>query len=334
MQFHLDTIIKPPVIVPGNREVLIVSNPLITVSFPDELGEYTGDTHPGVTIVLAKLDGVDVVSGFTAESSSTWSFRPQNLSNGEHTFEVIGRDDAGNIHTSVVRVFNVLAPAATATPVPTETPTPAPTLVPAATSVPDPTSIPVDPGDSVVAATPDPADPPPEATPEVTPEPAATPESVPTPEPTAEPENSEFPAAPEDAGQSVDPEQVPPPEEDNPDAAAAENPDADSEAPAVDPDSEGDEAGREDSVTEDDLAATVAAMRAIDDEAVEGEENQAPEEDPVFTVFGCNIPLNGEEATNAVSAGGDYLIAAAGLFGLIVARVRPGRRKRTLSPAR
>ena len=122
VQFHLDTVIKDPVVVPGDREISLVPRPLITVSYATEIGEYSGDTHPGVTIISAKLDGVDVTSEFTAASASRWSFRPGDLMNEEHTLEVVGRDDAGNVHSPIVRVFSVDAPPATPTPVPTETP--------------------------------------------------------------------------------------------------------------------------------------------------------------------------------------------------------------------
>jgi hypothetical protein len=334
VQFHLDTVITTPVVVPGNREVAIVSNPLISVSFADELGEYAGDTHAGVTIVTAKLDGVDVTSGFTAESASTWSYRPRDMPNGEHTFEVVGRDDAGNTHSPIFRVFSVLAPPPTATPVPTETPTPAPTLEPAATSEADPTepAATVVPGEA--PATPDSTGTPEEATPgpEVTPEPGATVEPVPTPVPDVTPASGDSPAASDDASPTPDPEQVPTPED-----TAAETPDATAESPPAEPDSsspDGEEGAVDESqLTEDDLEATVAAMRADDDDEFEAEQEASLAPEPAYTVFGCNIPLSGEEADHAVSAGGDYIIAAAGLFGLIVARVVP-RRKRKFRKAR
>jgi hypothetical protein len=155
---------------------------------------------------------------------------------------------------------------------------------------------------------------------EVTPEATATPEPVPTPGPATEPESGEQPATPEDNGQAADPEQVPTPEAPDPEQTDTEEPGV--ETPPADAD-EGSEGG-EGAVTEEDLAATVAAMRAFDEEELDP--SLAPE--PAFTVFGCNVPINGEDAANAVSAGGDYLIAIAGLFGLIVARIRPGRSKK------
>ena len=51
----------------------------------------------------------------------------------------------------------------------------------------------------------------------------------------------------------------------------------------------------------------------------------APE--PALTVFGCNVPTGPEAAAGAVLAGADYILMSAGLFGLIVARVRPKRGK-------
>ena len=80
--------------------------------------------------------------------------------------------------------------------------------------------------------------------------------------------------------------------------------------------------------TEDDLAATVAAMRTLDEGGDAAEEDSSLAPEPAFTLFGCNVPTGGEEAAGAVSAGGDYLIAMAGLFGLIIARVRPGRNQK------
>ena len=329
VRFHLDTVIKPPIVVPGNREVSIVADPLITVSFADELGEYTGDTHSGVTIITARLDGVDVASKFTAESASTWSYRPSFLSNGDHTFEVVGRDDAGNTHSPIVRVFSVLAPAATPTPIPTETPTPAPTVEPTAVtqsapSEPAPTSAPGETGDAATA-TPEPTGESTEATPEVT----ATPEPVPTPTPAAEPESSGGAAAPQDAEPTVEPEQVPTPEVQGAVETVADNSDTETEVPPAETDDkskDGDgSAESEDPVTEDDLAATVSAMRALDEEQLDGGGDASLAAEPAFTVFGCNVPTGGEEAANAVTAGGDYLIAMAGLFGLIIARARPRR---------
>ncbi len=86
--------------------------------------------------------------------------------------------------------------------------------------------------------------------------------------------------------------------------------------------------GEYDVITDDEIAATVAAMRADDDleEEAAAEASLAPK--PALTVFGCNVPTGGEEAVGGVVAGADYLLAIAGLFGLIVARARPTRRKR------
>lgn len=314
VQFHLDTVIKQPVVVPGDREISIVPQPLITVSYADEIGEYAGDTHAGVTIISAKLDGVDVTSGFTAESASTWSYRPSDLDNTEHTLEIVGRDNAGNVHSALVRRFSVNAPAPTPTPIPTETPIPAPTVEVA------PTEVPAD-ATQVAVASPEPAETPEASETPVSSEPSAEPTASTDPEPVAtpEPETVEPTAVPVDPS-PVDPEAAPTPADSEPSPE-----DTETEEPAPEDDS----TAEEEQVTEADIAATVAAMRAADEEnaEAEGEEGTSIAPEPALTVFGCNVPTGGDEAVGAVTAGADYIIAAAGLFGLIVARVRPKRRK-------
>ena len=147
---------------------------------------------------------------------------------------------------------------------------------------------------------------------------------MPTTVPAAVTDSSVVSAGPADVEPTVNPEQVP-----TPDVAAAEQPSTDAESTPADPvestDSGGGSTESENPVTDDDLAATVAAMRALDGEEVV-DPSLAPE--PAFTVFGCNVPIEGEETANAVSASGDYLIAVAGLFGLIIARVRPRRKQK------
>jgi hypothetical protein len=318
VQFDLDTVIKPPVVVPGDREISIVSRPLITVSFADEIGEYSGDSHPGVTIISAKLDGVDVTSEFTAESASTWSYRPGDLENDEHVLEILGRDDAGNTHSPIVRVFSVDAPVPTPTPVPTETPIPTATVVIPPTVEIAPTEVPSD-ASEIATATPEPSTDPEQVVPsEATLEPADTIE--PEPIATAVPDTVEPTAVPV-AAAPVDPEEAPVPDDavDPADDTAEEPTDAPDDGAVEDTDV-GD--------SEEDIAATVAAMRAADEDLndeTSAEDVLAPE--PALTVFGCNVPTGPEEAAGAVTAGADYILMAAGLFGLIVARVRPKRRK-------
>ena len=272
---------------------------------------------------MDKLDGTDVTSGFTAESATTWSYRPAFLSNDDHIFEVIGRDDAGNTHGAIVRSFSVNAPEPTATPVPTETPTPLPTVDITPVVEVAPTEVPTD-ATEVASASPEPVGTPDDSTPvEATPAPEAVePEPVATPVPEA----VEPTAVPEDAA-SVDaePEVAPTPED-----SEAVTPEDETEPPADDGSEEG-SSEEDEEVTEEDIAATVAAMRADDEDNPfaedegNGDGSLAPE--PALTVFGCNVPTGGDEAVGAVTAGADYLLAAAGLFGLIVARVRPKRRK-------
>jgi hypothetical protein len=172
----------------------------------------------------------------------------------------------------------------------------------------------------------------------------------------AEPVSS--PDAPADSGNSgsnvvpeteaptdtADPEQAPPAapvddvvaEEPDPETLVDDDSasDTDDTADDANPDAEADpeDPAEDEELTNDDIAATVAAMRADDeldgDEAVDGEEDPSLAPEPALTVFGCNVPSGPEEAVGGVIAGADYLLAAAGLFGLIVARARPKRRKR------
>jgi hypothetical protein len=341
IQFDLDTVIKTPIVLPGDREVSIVPRPMITVSFAAEIGEYSGDTHSGVTIISAKLDGQDVTSEFMPSSAATWSYQPGDLSNTEHTLEITGRDDAGNTSNPVFRVFNVDAPPPTATPVPTETPVVVPTIEA------PPAENPTDSGDSTPATavpseTPADTEPPAESAPEV----PVVAEPVPSPDAPADSGNSGSNVVPETEAptDTADPEQAPPAapvddvvaEEPDPETLVDDDSasDTDDTADDANPDAEADpeDPAEDEELTNDDIAATVAAMRADDeldgDEAVDGEEDPSLAPEPALTVFGCNVPSGPEEAVGGVIAGADYLLAAAGLFGLIVARARPKRRKR------
>jgi len=200
---------------------------------------------------------------------------------------------------------------------------------------------------------------------EDTPDPADVVVAAPTPEPEEPsiPVESDSETVPtegegEDNSPPVEPEKVPdpvveedPPAEDSPiedppaEDPPAEDTTADTETQPADGDEEpplavedGEEAPPvegegevpvdEAELTDDDLAATVAAIRADDEDLAEGGEAASLAPEPALTVFGCNVPTAGEEAVGAVVAGGDYLLAVAGLFGLIVARVRPKRRRK------
>jgi hypothetical protein len=163
--YELDRVIKKPTVLPSANETVLVTNPVITVSYPEEPLEYAGDTHGSVTIIAATLDGFNVTSLMSETSATTWLFQPASLAAGQHEFIVQARDDAGNIHGAFTLVFTVNA---AATPAPTITPTPEATQTPVGT---------VNPGATLPAGqfgT---------ATPEPTVEPTA--EGVPTPTPTA-----------------------------------------------------------------------------------------------------------------------------------------------------
>jgi len=237
-----------------------------------------------------------------------------NLDNGEHILEVAARDDAGNTHTPVVRVFTVDAPLPTPTPVPTETPTPAPveTQVPAPTATPIATAEPST-SDVTSEATPE-VSPTPESTPDV----EVTPESAPTPEPVAESEPS---AEPESTpGETSDPEAAPTPEGESGDAEE-ELTDEDIQA-TVTALRAGDEQA-EAELSDDEIEATVQALRLQDGEDLSSS-SLAPE--PALTVFGCAVPTGDNPEVQAVIPGADYIIMAVGLVSLVAARVRPKRR--------
>jgi len=166
--------------------------------------------------------------------------------------------------------------------------------------------------------------------------PAPTPESEEPVVPVeADPDVTPVDGEIDDNAAPVEPEQVP-----DPTAAAdapAEDPLAGDPADAETQPAEGDdvppvedgEAQQDEAdLTEDDLAATVATMRAADEYFAEDGESASLAPEPALTVFGCNVPIGGKEAIGAVVSGGDYLLAVAGLFGLIVVRVRPKRRRK------
>ena len=120
---------------------------------------------------------------------------------------------------------------------------------------------------------------PPDATPEVevTPEAAATLEPAPTPVPEA----TAPPAGSEDATQDIDPEPVPTPEDSESVAKVDETPSAETDAPdEATPDedpvdsSQNGEDGSEEGLTEDDLSATVATIRSLNDEESGAEETR------------------------------------------------------------
>lgn len=179
--FELDREIKVPVILPAANDIVKVTNPVITVSYSEEASEYPGDTHGSVTVISAKLDGFDVTALMEATTASSWTFQPGELAAGPHEFVIQARDDAGNIHATLIRRF-IVEPPPTPTPEPTQEPEPTQTAIP----VEGPGETP--PPDLIGTPTP-------VATAEVTPEPVPTvePTVAPTPEPTATPEPEETP---------------------------------------------------------------------------------------------------------------------------------------------
>lgn len=189
--YELDRVIKKPTVLPAANDTVVVTNPVITVSYSEEPAEYVGDSHDSVTIIAATLDGFDVTSLMIETSATTWSFQPSSLTAGIHEFIVQGRDNAGNIHGASTLVFTVNPtdqPLPTITPTPEATPTQIGEASPGATLPPGQFGSPTP--EPTIEPTVD-GQPTPEPVPTATPD-AATVEPTPTidPAPTPTPEGS------------------------------------------------------------------------------------------------------------------------------------------------
>ena len=96
-------------------------NTLIHIDFSAEANEYDGqkgtdpndeatfnkrigddlDTHAGVTILSATLDGVDILDSLQAnEASNVFVYKASGLAIGDHKLEVAAQDAAGNKHST------------------------------------------------------------------------------------------------------------------------------------------------------------------------------------------------------------------------------------------
>jgi hypothetical protein len=147
-RYELDRVVRFPSVTPEESALLPSPNPLITVSYAEEAGEYEGDSYETVTVIMARLDGVDVLASLRHPTSAVWTYQTPQLAPGDHTFTVQARDEAGNIHLplvvrfSIVRVPPTPRPAATPTPRPTAVPTPTPVVLPTLEPIPVPASTP------------------------------------------------------------------------------------------------------------------------------------------------------------------------------------------------
>ena len=115
--FELDTTFIGPTLTPSGSSFITEAFPVITASYAAEAGEYAGDSHNGVSLILATLDGQPVGPIMsTPDGGRTWTLKavdvyPDGYDNGVHVFEVQAVDAAGNTHEVARTVFVVDVPA-------------------------------------------------------------------------------------------------------------------------------------------------------------------------------------------------------------------------------
>ena len=86
-----------PVTTPAEGEQLDISGkPPIILDFASEGNEYPGDSHGLVTLILAELDGVDVLATASTEDGQKWLVPSTGLSVGPHALVINAMDEAGN----------------------------------------------------------------------------------------------------------------------------------------------------------------------------------------------------------------------------------------------
>jgi hypothetical protein len=111
--FQVDTTVVVPVLTPTGAVQILESSPVITASYSTEADEYVGDTHLGMSLILATLDRVPVSPLMnTVDSGVTWTLKtidvqPDGLANGVHIFQIMAEDAAGNSHEMAATVFEV-----------------------------------------------------------------------------------------------------------------------------------------------------------------------------------------------------------------------------------
>ncbi len=317
--FELDTTVSSPTLTPTGLEVVTEAFPLITAYYAAEAGEYVGDTHNGVSLILATMDGVQVAPFMsTVDGGSTWTLKaadvyPDGYEDGIHIFEITAVDVAGNVHPLTPTVFEVKVPP----------PAPEPVVEPVVDEiVGDATEdVPVDDGQPVEDATtpdeiveviePDPVDStlPSESTTDDAVDgdgnPVAVPEVPPESEPVTEvlttEDLSEAVIAVEDAVEVASEDPVVAPVE------AEVVPDASEEA-ALAGESAATEVSDSANPNVDPVFDREAELAALDGEDA-GSESSTLESGGA--IFGCNLPLGN---TNVV--GGEYALLGVGLLGL------------------
>ena len=99
--------------VDGEEETQFFDPFFIEISWRSEAWEYVGDSHRGVTLTKAVLDGADVLplASVFPFDDRLWTIRIPNIALGDHTLAFNGRDDAGNtLADDEELTFRVVAP--------------------------------------------------------------------------------------------------------------------------------------------------------------------------------------------------------------------------------
>jgi hypothetical protein len=317
--FQVDTTVVAPALTPSGAVQVLESSPVIIASYSTEADEYVGDTHVGMSLILATLDGVPVSSLMsTVDSGATWTLKtidvqPDGLENGVHIFQIMAVDAAGNTHEVTQTVFEVFVDPtlteAVVEPTPVENTT---TTTPTEESIPVEEVLPVE-GSSEEADVLPATDP---ATPE---ESISDTEVIVDPvDPPADQEQAVEPVADTTDGATAPAvvDDTVPATSDEPEAAVMPETESTPIESANADDAGAAEASGPAEPVRDLIYDREAELVGVDAIGVENSSGSSSEhastiEDAGGTVFGCNLPLG-----NSNVVGGEYALLGIGLLGL------------------
>ena len=310
--FQVDNSVVGPTLTPTGAAPVSESFPDITATYAAEAGEYDGDTHIGMSIVLATLDGDPVASLMSSDDAGvTWTLkgadvRPDGYEKGIHVFEIQAVDAAGNKHEIARTVFEVDV----------DPPLPPPVVDPAPAPAEE---TPEDPPPAVIDA---PVEEPVEGS-EPDAEPSGGVDLAATNDQPTEDEPNTASVVEEDLAGGTGSSTVPEDEAPEPDAPAETPGDVDAGSPAEtdSPVSVAVEVDEASGVADDAGAGEPGIDPGIDREAEqaaldlvgaeEADHASSTAEETGGTIFGCNIPLGGSGAIGA-----EYALLGVGLLGL------------------